>query len=298
MEAALAVLAPQVPFCVVGLGRFGAAELSYASDLDVVFVYDGSGADASKEAVRCARGVLQLLGAHTSEGRVWEIDARLRPEGDSGQLARSVEGYRRYYRERARMWEFQSLVKARVVAGDPDLGRTFAEMVEPFVFTPEFGDEQAAEIRRMKVRIERERLKAGTADRDLKLGPGGLADIEFTVQLLQMRHGHRVPQVRAPATADGLRALAEHGLLGDAEAEVLLDAYRFAERLRNRRWLHLAADADVLPHDQDELDQLGRICGFDLDPAESLTAAWCETSSAARQVVLARFHDGVDPLAG
>ncbi|MCB0994106.1 MAG: hypothetical protein KDB21_03370, partial [Acidimicrobiales bacterium] len=295
LDAALALLAPTLPFCVIGLGRFGAGELSYASDLDVVFVYDGSGPEANTEAIRCARGVLQLLGAHTAEGRVWEIDARLRPEGENGQLARSLEGYRRYYQDRARLWEFQSLVKARLVAGDADLGRAFVEMVEPFVFTAEFGDDHAAEIRHMKGRIERERVKPGTANRDLKLGPGGLADIEFTVQLLQLVHGHAIPAVRQPSTAGALGALAEHGVLENAEAEVLLAAYRFAERLRNRRWLHLAKDADLLPDDQEELDQLGRICGFDLDPAESLTAAWREVADAARTVVLARFHGGTDP---
>ena len=113
-----------MPFAVIGLGRYGGLDLSYASDLDVIFVYEGAGSDEARAANRIARGLLKEIGAQTAEGRAWEIDARLRPEGENGQLARSLEGYERYYAERGQLWERQALLKRRFVAGDPELGQT------------------------------------------------------------------------------------------------------------------------------------------------------------------------------
>ena len=154
MAAALDAVVPPLPFAVIAMGRFGGAELSYASDLDVLFVYEGSSAEDFSAAEETAESLLQFVAGRTPSPRIYTVDLGLRPEGKQGPLARSLDGYRAYYERWALMWERQALLRARPVAGDVDVGRRFMEIIEPHVWRP-LGDEDVREARRMKARIER-----------------------------------------------------------------------------------------------------------------------------------------------
>ena len=208
VRAALDAVGPRVPFAVIAMGRFGGAELSYASDLDLLFAYDGTTPADFAAAEQTAEALLAFLGEE-GPGRIYSTDLDLRPEGKQGPLARSLDGYRAYYERWGQTWERQALVRARPVAGDPELGRRFMQVAEAHVWEQPLTDDQAREIRRMKARIERERLPAGDdSSFHLKLGRGSLSDIEFTAQLLQLQHG-----VREPGTIAALDALAAGGHL-------------------------------------------------------------------------------------
>ena len=212
LDGALRSLDPQVPFAVVAFGRLGGAELGYASDLDLAFVHDG---DDVAEAERVASGLLRFVGGDTPAERIWAVDADLRPEGRSGPLTRSLDAWDRYLDRWASMWERQAYLRVRRVAGDAALGARLVERIHEAVWERPLTAADEREVRRMKVRIERERIAPGDdPDFHLKLGRGSLSDIEFTVQLLQLRH--RVPEA---STMGALDALVEAGHLPTEEAE-------------------------------------------------------------------------------
>src|SRR5581483_3307724 len=160
-------------------------ELNYASDVDVVFVHDGDGGDAE----RIARRVLTIMSEPTADGVVFRTDADLRPEGRSGALSRSLDGYAAWYERWARPWEFQALIKARQVAGAPTLGERFLALVQPHVWPAVLDPDAVREVRDLKARAEAEVRRRGLGDRELKRGRGGIRDVEFAVQLLQLVHG-------------------------------------------------------------------------------------------------------------
>jgi len=256
LGAALDAVSPPLPFAIVAMGRFGGAELSYASDLDVLFVYDGSTAGDFAAVEETAESLVQFLAGRTPSPRIYTIDLGLRPEGKQGPLARSLEGYRTYYDRWALMWERQALLRARPVVGDADVGRRFMEIVEPHVWQP-LTDDDVREVRRMKARIERERMPAGDDPQfHLKLGRGSLSDIEFTAQLLQLQHG-----VRATGTMAALDALVKAGALDAEDHATLTAAYRFCERTRNRWYLVKGSPGDALPTQGDQLSRLARSLG-------------------------------------
>jgi glutamate-ammonia-ligase adenylyltransferase len=283
LEAALGILEPAVPMAVVAMGRFGGAELSYASDLDVMLVYEGSTAEEFAAADETAGTLLRYLNGATPAERIFRVDADLRPEGRQGPLARSLEGFRTYYGRWAQTWERQALVRARPVAGDAGVGRRFMDVVDDFVWGSPLTDDEVREIRRMKARIERERIPAGDDPQfHLKLGRGSLSDVEWTAQLLQLRHG-----VASPGTMAALHRLEAAGAIGAADAAVLGDAYRFCERTRNRWYLVKGAPGDALPAQAEQLARLARSC--DTTPAE-LREAYRRVTRRARQVVERRFY--------
>ena len=282
LESALAASRPPVPFAVVAMGRFGGGELSYASDLDVLFVYDGPGPPEFEIAERSAEALLAFVNGKTGALRLYELDPDLRPEGKQGPLARSLDGYRTYYERWADVWELQALVRARPVAGDLALGARFLEVVEPFVWRAPFPDERAREIRRMKARVERERIPAGDDPQfHLKLGRGSLSDIEWTAQLLQLQQG-----IHATGTIAALDALQTAGALSADDASVLTESYRFCERTRNRLFLIRGEPADSLPQG-DQLTRLAR--SLDTDAGE-LREAYRRVTRRARQVVERLFY--------
>jgi [glutamine synthetase] adenylyltransferase / [glutamine synthetase]-adenylyl-L-tyrosine phosphorylase len=291
VEATLRDLAPTVPFAVIGMGRLGGRELSYASDIDVLFVYDGSGGADFDAAEKTATRMIAGIGATTAEGQTFRIDANLRPEGKQGPLARSLDSYRTYYERWALTWEFQSLLKARPVAGDPELAQRFCAMVEPFVFVDPFPPDAIREVRRMKARIERERIPPGEDPQfHLKLGRGSLSDVEWTVQLLQLVHGAADPPLRTTSTVDGLRRLAERGHLGGRDADALEQAYRFCERARNLRYLLTGAPGDSLPTDGAEAERLARLMGYSHRPVTELRDDYRRLTRHCRAVVERVFY--------
>ena len=291
IDAALQSLEPTLPFAVVGLGRLGGCELSYASDIDIFFVYDGSTPAAFDTAERLATTLVRAIGETTSEGATFRVDTRLRPEGGQGPLARSLEGFRTYYERWAQTWEFQSLIRARVVGGDAELGARFLEMVSPFVYRDPMPAEWRREVRRMKARIERERIPPGEDPQfHLKLGPGALTDVEFTVQLAQLEHGHVHPEAREASTLGALGALTRLGLFDEADADLLRASYILCERARNARYLLRGTPGDALPVDADEATKLARCLGYVHRPQQSLREDYRRTTRRARAVIERCFY--------
>ncbi len=286
LQTALGACDPRIPFAIVSLGRFGGAELSYASDLDVLFVYEGTDAAALAEAERVATALLRFVGGDTPVERIWALDLNLRPEGRHGPLARSIEGFDAYFQRWAAVWERQALARARPVAGDLALGERFMELVDHHVWQLPFTDEHIREIRRVKARIERERLPAGDDPQfHLKLGRGALVDVEFCVQLLQLRHG-----VRSPGTMRALTLLAEGGKVTATDAAVLGEAYLLCEKTRNRLFLIRGVPDDALPRSPEQLSSLAR--SLDATPSE-LREHYRRVTRRARQVVERLFYGRV-----
>jgi [glutamine synthetase] adenylyltransferase / [glutamine synthetase]-adenylyl-L-tyrosine phosphorylase len=261
------------PLVVVGLGKLGGREMDYASDLDIVFVYDDAADVDGEVATRLAQRLVHALGAHLDEGRLYEVDTRLRPSGQQGTLVSSLSAWRQYHARAARLWERQALIKCRAVAGDPALGRTVEEEAQRFVY--QGGGEPAAvaaEIAAMRARIERELAAPGGFD--IKTGPGGLIDVEFAAQLLQLVHGERHPTLRVRATLPALDAARAAGLIDEDDHRTLTSGYRFLRRLENR--LRIVHDRPVheLPWDAAGLEMLARRAHF---PSSSALERACRT---------------------
>ncbi len=300
--AALAVGRDEVPdaasisFAVIAMGKWGGRELDYPSDLDVLFVYDArDGADreqARKAADDLARTFSSALGKVTPEGAAFKVDANLRPEGKGGPLARTLDGYARYYERWAAVWEYQALIRARFAAGDPELGKRFVSMAAGFAFPDQLSPATAREIRTMKARIEAERIPPGEdPDFHFKLGRGGLVDIEFLVQLLQMRSGRKRPELRNPTTVDAVTAAVDAGLLEPAEGRTLQEAYLFCSRLRNRLYLQTGRDIGSLPTDPTELARLALFLHYGGGSVGELREEYRRVTRRARRVFEHRFYD-------
>lgn len=283
IESALQSLEPQIPFAVIGLGRFGAAELAYGSDLDVIFVHQGSSADDIDEARRLAKSLMRMIGGSTPAARLYEIDCDLRPEGKNGPLSRGIDSYAIYWREHALTWERQAMTRARVVAGNRTLGDELLDEIEPWVWGPGLSAEAIRDIRRMKARIEAERIPMGEdPDFHLKLGRGSLSDIEFTVQMLQLQY-----DVKATGTIDGLRALAQSDVLDPEDAAILDEAYEFCERVRNRWFLVNSAPSDSMPTQPESALWLAR--SLDTEPG-ALREHYRRVTRRSRSVVERVFY--------
>lgn len=249
---------------VIGLGKLGGCETGYGSDWDILVVYaDDTQRSAAPEGTDSFRAVNALtewvLAAGPLlrvRGAAVEIDARLRPEGRFGALARTVRDYQEYYTRSAETWERQSLLKARAVAGDPATARVFLRMLHGYLYAAPLTADETEAIRHMKRRIETERLKVDERHTDIKLGFGGLADIEFTAQLLQLRHGATEPSVRCTGTVDALHALASIHAIPGPHAARLADTYDIWTTLRHRLSLMGAPEPDILPSDVRRLRSL------------------------------------------
>jgi glutamate-ammonia-ligase adenylyltransferase len=283
IESALQSLNPQIPFSVIGLGRFGAAELAYASDLDVMFVHQGSSADDIDEARRLSKSLMRMIAGSTPANRLYDIDCDLRPEGKNGPLSRGIDSYAVYWREHALTWERQAMTRARVVAGTRVLGDELLDELAPWVWGPGLSAEGIRDIRRMKARIEAERIPMGEdPDFHLKLGRGSLSDIEFTVQLLQLQY-----DVKATGTIDGLRALAQGDVLDPEDAAILAEAYEFCERVRNRWFLVNSAPSDSMPTQPESALWLAR--SLDTEPG-ALREHYRRVTRRSRSVVERVFY--------
>ncbi|MBQ1087929.1 bifunctional [glutamine synthetase] adenylyltransferase/[glutamine synthetase]-adenylyl-L-tyrosine phosphorylase [Streptomyces sp. B93] len=284
-------------FAVIGMGRFGGHELGYGSDADVLFVHEPrEGADegeATKAANRVVAEMRRLLQIPSADPPLL-IDADLRPEGKSGPLVRTLKSYEAYYRRWSLGWESQALLRAEPVAGDADLGRRFLELIDPLRYPAGgLGEDAVREIRRLKARMESERLPRGVDPKlHAKLGPGGLSDVEWTVQLIQMRHGAEVPGLRTTRTRQALAAAREAGLLGDADAAVLDEAWVLATRVRNAVMLVRGRAGDTFPSDARELAAVGRYLGYGPGRAGDMLDAYRRTARLARGVVEELFYGG------
>ncbi|WP_326556604.1 bifunctional [glutamine synthetase] adenylyltransferase/[glutamine synthetase]-adenylyl-L-tyrosine phosphorylase [Micromonospora sp. NBC_01796] len=280
LAAALQVARAAVPelpglrFAVIGMGRLGGYEQNYFSDADVLFVYDPPPGVAESTASAAAHAIAEelrrLLGTPTADPPLG-VDADLRPEGRQGPLVRSIAAYAQYYARWSKVWEAQALLRARFVCGDADLGREFELMVDPVRY-PELGlnRAQVTEIRRIKARVETERLPRGADPAThTKLGRGGLADVEWAVQLVQLRHAGTVPELRGTRTLDALGAACDAKLIDPSDATVMAAGWTLAARVRNALMLVRGRAGDQLPRHGVELAGVVRLLGGH-DPGEFL----------------------------
>ncbi len=242
LRAALAVALAEVGdgagrLAVIAMGKCGGHELNYVSDVDVVFVAE----PADKATTKLANRLMRIAGE-----ACFEVDANLRPEGRQGALVRTLDGHVSYYQRWAKTWEFQALLKARPVAGDAELGTAYAEAVAPMVWSAAGREDFVTEVQAMRRRVE-EHIRPDLADRELKLGPGGLRDVEFAVQLLQLVHGRTDEELHSPTTLDALAALADGGYVGRDDGANLAASYRFLRLLEHRLQLQRMRRTHQLP---------------------------------------------------
>lgn len=271
----------EVPLTVIGMGKLGGRELNYSSDVDVMFLHDSEPAAAEKAAEQ----LMRAIGEVTPEGQAFRVDAALRPEGKAGPLVRSLDSYLEYYERWSRPWEHLALLKGRVAAGDAELGSRFVEATRMYAYPVKLPPDALGEIRHLKARMEKERVPRGTdARRHLKFGPGGLADVEFSAQILQLRHAHERAEVRVVGTLDALDACWREGLLADAEALRLAEAYRFLMKARNRMFLMVGRPQDSLPAKPEELEALGVAMGYTDQPRQEMEEDYLRLTRRARKV--------------
>ncbi|MBC7723745.1 MAG: bifunctional [glutamine synthetase] adenylyltransferase/[glutamine synthetase]-adenylyl-L-tyrosine phosphorylase [Burkholderiaceae bacterium] len=271
---------------IIGMGKSGARELNYISDVDVIFVAEGSGEIGNDRAVeiatKLAMAVMRSMHDFGSEPDLWEVDANLRPEGKAGALVRTLDSHLAYYERWAKSWEFQALLKARALAGDAELGRRYTGAIAPKVWSSAARENFVESVQRMRERVTAN-IPPAELDLQLKLGPGGLRDIEFTIQLLQLVHGQTDELVRQAGTLPALAALAEQGYIGRAESAEFARDYRFLRLLEHRVQLARLRRTHLMPSDPEGLRVLARATGL-ASSGTDLTVQWNRTKHAVRSL--------------
>ncbi|MFJ1746619.1 bifunctional [glutamine synthetase] adenylyltransferase/[glutamine synthetase]-adenylyl-L-tyrosine phosphorylase [Streptomyces sp. NPDC088116] len=307
LRAALAIAKAAAPedaaacrLAVIAMGKCGGHELNYVSDVDVIFV--GEAADAPggvgaggnggnnggegkaiQAATRLASHLMRICSETTIEGSIWPVDANLRPEGRNGPLVRTLSSHLAYYQRWAKTWEFQALLKARAVAGDPALGAEYIEAVSPLVWQVAEREHFVPDVQKMRRRVV-DNIPPGQVERELKLGPGGLRDVEFAVQLLQLVHGRSDASLRGSSTLEALKALAAGGYVGRTDAKQLDESYRFLRAMEHRIQLFRLRRTHLVPEDEADLRRLGRSLGLRGDPVAELNRAWRRHASVVRRL--------------
>ncbi|MER7955361.1 bifunctional [glutamine synthetase] adenylyltransferase/[glutamine synthetase]-adenylyl-L-tyrosine phosphorylase [Streptomyces sp. NPDC096030] len=294
LRAALAIARTAAPadaahcrLAVIAMGKCGGHELNYVSDVDVIFVAEP--VDAAEEgkamqaATRLASHLMRICSETTVEGTIWPVDANLRPEGRNGPLVRTLSSHLAYYQRWAKTWEFQALLKARAVAGDPELGAEYIEAVSPLVWQAAERENFVPDVQKMRRRVV-DNIPAAQVDRELKLGPGGLRDVEFAVQLLQLVHGRGDATLHSGKTLDALKALAAGGYVGRADAAQLDEAYRFLRAMEHFIQLYRLRRTHLVPEGEADLRRLGRALGLRTDPVAELNKEWKRHASVVRRL--------------
>lgn len=273
-------------FGIVAMGRFGGGELGFGSDADVMYVYQSRpGADADKAQKLAEQLVAQLKKLTADPLLEFEIDIDLRPEGKNGAVARSIDSYEAYYQRWADTWEAQALLRARVIAGSQQLDDDFTAIIDKYRYPAELKANAIVEIRRIKARVESERLPQGAdPKRHLKLGRGSLSDVEWLVQLYQMKFGAEHPSIRNPKTLDSLNAMVEAKLIEAHDARVLTEAWTLASRVRSASVLWANKRTDVLPTDRRQLEGLARILEYPAGGATQLEEDYLAHTRRSRMV--------------
>ncbi|MDY0892951.1 bifunctional [glutamine synthetase] adenylyltransferase/[glutamine synthetase]-adenylyl-L-tyrosine phosphorylase [Frigoribacterium sp. CFBP9039] len=285
--------AGDLEFAVIAMGRYGGEELGFGSDADVLYVYRAEGDDGT--AHRRALAVVAELNRLTSDALVpLDLDTGLRPEGKNGTVARSLSSYRAYYARWSLTWEAQSLLRARPVAGDEGLAAEFMAVADGVRYPEAISDQEVREVKRIKARVEAERLPKGAEpSRHLKLGRGSLSDVEWYVQLLQLQHAHDTPGLRTPSTLEALAAAAEAGLLSSDDAQKLRDAWTIASRARSAVVLWTSRTSDVLPTDRRLLEGVARLMEYPPGSATRLEEDYLAATRRSRAVFERGFY-GLD----
>lgn len=275
---------------IVAMGRFGGAELGFGSDADLMFVYRPlESLEPQKTAERQIAELRKLAADPVLE---FELDIDLRPEGKNGPVARSLESYAAYYDKWANTWEAQALLRARVIAGSEGLVSEFTALIDRYRYPTQVEASALTEIRRMKARIETERLPQGAdPKRHLKLGRGSLSDVEWLVQLMQLSNGAKHPSIRTPKTLEALAACVSEGLIEQHDATVLEEAWKLASRVRSAVVLWGSRKSDVLTEDRRQLDGMARILEYPSGSAGTLEQDYLAFTRRSRMVFERLFYD-------
>ncbi len=276
---------------VIAMGKTGGHELNYISDVDVIFAAEPAEGvdehDALVVATDLATRLMRLCSAATPAGSLWQVDPALRPEGKNGPLVRTVASHRAYYERWAKTWEFQALLKARPVAGDPEVGEAYLEAVRPMVWQASSRENFVGDVQAMRRRVE-DHIPKAEAERQVKLGPGGLRDVEFSVQLLQLVHGRADETLRGTSTLDALDALSAGGYIGREDAATFGAAYRYLRALEHRIQLHRLRRTHLMPVSDQDLRRLGRAMGLRTSPDEKIQEQW-----RAQRREVRRLHERI-----
>ena len=275
---------------VVAMGRFGGSELGFGSDADVMFVYSKSEApDTDQKNAETVIAEIRKLSADPL--LEFELDLDLRPEGKNGPIARSLESYAAYYEKWANTWEDQALLRARVIAGSKNLRDSFTSLIDTYRYPETVEQKAIVEIRRIKARVETERLPQGAdPKRHLKLGRGSLSDVEWLVQLLQLSNGGKFRGIRTPKTLEALDACVSAGLLENHDATVLAEAWMLASRIRSAIVIYSGRKSDVLPTDRRALEGIARILEYPRGSATALEQDYLAYTRRARMVFERIFY--------
>jgi [glutamine synthetase] adenylyltransferase / [glutamine synthetase]-adenylyl-L-tyrosine phosphorylase len=282
----------EASLAVIGMGKLGGGDLNYHSDLDIIFVYDRQGSTNGEKQVsnheyfaKLAQKIISILSMQTREGYVYKIDTRLRPSGNAGPLVTSLDSFLDYHRKEAQIWERQALTKARVVLGDEMLGVQLHDVIRHTVYGASIDDEGRREIHRLRMRMENELAREKNGSYNIKTGRGGIVDVEFVTQYLQLKYGCRYPELRTTSTIVALKEIGALGLLPENNAEALLSGVTFLRRLENRLRIIHDYSANDLAGSKSYMDKLARRLGYDpalKNPGAALISDYEETTGKIR----------------
>ena len=269
---------------VIAMGKCGARELNYLSDVDVIYVASGEADDYLEIATKLATKLAKIIDEPDKEPGLWQVDPNLRPEGKQGALVRSLDAHLTYYQRWAESWEFQALLKARFVAGDASLGSAYIDAIKPLIWSKPDRSAIVESARHLRKRVL-DQIPNSERELEIKLGRGGLRDVEFTAQLMQLVHGPSDSSLRVMSTFEALDALAAAGLLSRADRDVFAASYQFLRSLEHRVQLAKLRRTHLLPTDPSELRRVARGLGL---TSEELLVQWQSTKAQ-----VARLHDSV-----
>ena len=278
-------------FAILGLGKLGGRELNFGSDLDIIFVYDEPDDQAGTlpegglidHYVKISRLIYELTSEMTPAGYAYKVDTDLRPEGSRGNLVLSVKGYEAYFKTRARIWEQQAMTRVRFVAGNPELGEKFIQVAHEFTYRKKFEYGSLIEISRLRERMEKELARESKKGKNIKLGFGGLADIEFTLQILQMMHGYQNPKLRCTNMPKIIEMVSAYGILDQASADQMLDNYLFLRNLECALRLVRQPSSSYLPKDKNSQGVLAKLLGYENAGADALMRDYETTTRKVRE---------------
>lgn len=286
----------QGPLChelaIVAMGRFGGAELGFGSDADVIFVYRVLGEDVNKAQAEAEILVSEIRRLSADQSLEFELDLDLRPEGKNGPIVRSVDSYAAYYKRWAGTWESQALLRARLISGEQAIASEFVELINHYRYPKVIEQAAIVEIRRIKARVEVERLPQGAdPKRHLKLGRGSISDVEWLVQLFQLKYASANPQIQTPHTLPALEQMEVCGLINNSDARVLKEAWVLSSSIRSNAMLYLNKRTDVLPLDRQQLEGIARLNGYPRGGASSLEQDYLAATRRGRAVFEKLFFD-------
>jgi glutamate-ammonia-ligase adenylyltransferase len=276
------------------MGKMGGGELNYHSDLDIIYIYDRQGETDGERRIsnheyfaKLGQKIISILTLQTREGYVYKIDTRLRPSGNAGPLVTSLDSFRSYHREEAHIWERQALTKARVVYGGEALTKGIMEVIRDTVYGAAADESVRREIHRLRMRMETEIARESAGSYNIKTGRGGMVDVEFIVQYLQLAYGRDFPEIRGANTIEALRAIGKCGLIPEKEGETLLSGYICLRRLEYRLRIVHDYSMNDLGGSREYLDKLARRLGYDpnlLNPGDVMMKDYQDMTGAVRRV--------------